>query len=218
MSLLVVVPTRERPQNAARLAASFYRSCADVVFAVDDTDPRLAEYVKVIDPGQLLVLKGRHCMVEALNAGAMEWCTTYDHIGFMGDDHLPRTYQWAQDIERALRAQGPGIVYCNDLFQGEDLPTAVFMHSHVIRRLGWMAPPTLMHLYVDNAWLDIGRALDSVVYLPDTVVEHMHPHAGKATLDDGYVRVNGDAMYDADLAAYEAWKIHLGQDVARVLA
>jgi hypothetical protein len=81
-----------------------------------------------------------------------------------------------------------------------------------------MAPPTLTHLYVDNAWLDLGRALESITYLPDTVIEHLHPHAGKAEPDEGYERVNGDAMYDADRAAYDAWKIHLGQDAARVLA
>jgi hypothetical protein len=66
--------------------------------------------------------------------------------------------------------------------------------------------------------LDLGRALRSVTYLPDVVIEHLHPHAGKADMDDGYARCNGEEMYEADRAAYEQWKTHLGQDAALVLA
>jgi hypothetical protein len=42
-----------------------------------------------------------------------------------------------------------------------------------------------------------------VKYLPNTVVEHMHPFAGKAEWTPGHRRVNTTQMYDTDRLAYE---------------
>jgi hypothetical protein len=119
----------------------------------------------------------------------------------------------------ALRELGTGIVYGHDLLQGEKLPTQCAMTADIVRALGHMAPPTLRHMYVDNYWLDLGRAADCIRYLPEVVVEHMHPFAGKAAMDAGYQRVNASEVYAADQQAYAAY--HAGQfgaDVAKVAA
>jgi len=138
-------------------------------------------------------------------------------IGFMGDDHRPRTVGWDQAIIDAMPPLG--VVYCDDGFQGPNLPTSVFMDAELIRRLGWMVPPGIGHLFCDNAWKTLGEALGTLVYLPDVLIEHMHPHAEKAPMDAGYAEVNSARQWEADEAAFRRWMAaDLPRDIARAKA
>lgn len=216
--LVVIVPSRGRPENIARLAEAWHTRRivgTQLVVAVDDDDPRLEDYRKVALPflGALWVGTRRR-MCGTLNAVALDLLKDHtdsltgwlpDVVGFMGDDHLPRTEGWDVDVVDALDELGSGIVYGNDLLQGERLPTAVFMTSDIVRTLGWMVPPGLVHLYADNAWLEIGRGMGRLRYLPDVVIEHMHPAAGKAPMDGRYAEVNAPEVDAADKATFEAW-------------
>jgi hypothetical protein len=65
-----------------------------------------------------------------------------------------------------------------------------------------MVPPKMIHLYLDNFWMKLGKDLDKLKYIPEVILEHMHPIAGKAQMDQGYVDVNAPDVYSADLAAF----------------
>lgn len=222
--LVIIVPTRDRPEQALALARAFADTCtADtrLVFAVDDDDP--SDYAPLILADRVHVQTGASkTMVQALNRVAVGLAVDADPpfaIGFMGDDHCPRTYGWDQAYLDALREMGTGIVYGNDLLQGERLPTQVAMTSDIVRALGYMSPPELRHMYVDNFWLTLGWAARCLRYLPDVIVEHRHPLAGKAQWDEGYVRVNDAAVYEADERAFAEYKLtRLAGDVAKVRA
>lgn len=223
--LVAVVPSRGRPGAALDLAEAFRGTCeTDVrpVFAVDSDDPTAPEYQEVVRLGLGSVITADHTsMVDALNRRATGFAELEDGlrpkaIAFMGDDHRPRTKGWDAFYLEALKAK-PGMVFGSDLIQHGDLPTQIAMSVEVVRALGHMAPPTLTHLYVDNYWLALGRAADCITYLPDVIVEHVHPIAGKASWDEGYARVNDRAMYDRDAAAFTTyWGDHGGRDVDAV--
>jgi hypothetical protein len=207
--LIIIVPSRGRPHAAAELIEAFgeTRTTAQLVFALDEDDPTRDEYAKVVPPATATIDTGGApaTMVRALNAAAMHRAASENPpfaVGFMGDDHRPRTPGWDAVYLEALRELGTGIVYGNDLLQGERIPTQVAMTSDIVRSLGWMAPPVLTHLYVDNFWKDLGVQAGCLRYLADVVVEHLHPVAGKAAWDEGHVRVNAPEMYHADRAAY----------------
>lgn len=210
--LVVVVPSRGRPDAARALAEAFKATCrADtfLVFAVDDSDPTKDEYGTACDgvrSGTLILPSTT--MVEALNLAATRLPQHQDAfaVGFMGDDHHPRTVGWDAAYLAALRDLGTGIVYGDDLLQGARLPTQCAMTTDIVRALGFMAPPPLRHMYVDNFWKDLGRAAGCLRYLPEVVIEHLHPIAGKAEWDEGHVRVNAAEVYEADAAAYEAYR------------
>jgi len=223
--LVVVVPSRGRPEQAHSLLVAFKATCTantELVFALDDNDPTADDY-----PGAACVFTSpSRNMVEALNNAVAYF--TDDRViggrpfavGFMGDDHRPRSRAWDQAYLDALRELGAGIVYGNDLLQGERLATQCAMTSDIVRALGYMAPPTLTHLWVDNYWMFIGSGADCLRYLPEVIVEHMHPLAGKANWDADYARVNDPAMYARDEAAFRAYagSGELSEDIAKVRA
>lgn len=168
--------------------------------------------VKVIDniPGT---------MVYALNTGAAEVALGHHSfaVAFMGDDHRPRTVGWDQRYVTELGALGTGFVYGDDTIQGENIPTQCAMTTNIVSAFGRMAPEGLRHLYVDNYWRDLGKAAQCIRYLPDVVIEHCHPCAGKAEWDEGHIRVNAPEVWSHDDAAYQNYKtIAFDGDVKRL--
>lgn len=212
--LVVIVPTRGRPDNLWQLWLAFRETCtADtrLVAVVDDDDPHLAAYEQRADwaagdPRLQLLVGPRLRLGGTLNAAAPVYAEQCRFIGFMGDDHRPRTVGWDARYIAELDRLGTGLVYGNDLIQGGALPTQMAMTSDIVLATGHMVPPGLTHLFADNAWLALGRALGAITYLPDVVVEHVHPLAGRAEWDAGYEECNTDALMEADRAVYEAWR------------
>lgn len=141
-----------------------------------------------------------------LNKVSARYTDKYDYIGFMGDDHLPRTTHWDKELEKELDTLGTGVVWANDLLQGPNMPTMVLMDSRIIRTLGYMVPPTIEHLCADLVWKDLGEGMKRVRYREDVIVEHMHPANGKAEPDALYADVNSSAQATRDAEAYYAYR------------
>lgn len=217
--LLMIVPTRGRPRNAAELWQAWKDTTgpeADVLFAVDDDDPELETYKAL---GVPLRVRARSRFGGILNQVALEVAAPWGYFatGYMGDDHRPRSSGWSRRFLEELDRLGTGMVYGNDLLQGQNLPTAIAMTTDIIWALGYMVPGGLEHLFVDNAHLELGRAIGRIKYLPDVVLEHMHPVAGKAVEDDLYRLNNAEAQYEADGRRFEDWKrFNMAADVAKL--
>lgn len=224
--LVVIVPSRGRPEATDEVAEAFADTCtADtaLIFAIDGDDPMCRDYAPTgPDVIQAVVVQQSGTMVSALNTAALAVASTPDApfaIGFMGDDHRPQTTGWDQAYLDALREMKTGIVYGDDLLQGKNLPTQCAMTSDIVKALGYMAPPALSHLYVDNFWRDLGLAAGCLRYLPEVIIEHRHPVAGKAEWDEGYKRVNSAEMYRSDAQAYADYgREQFEADVAKVRA
>lgn len=213
----MIVPTRSRPaaaHEAARdaLKNADVRGFTRVYLAVDGEHDQTREYELLADtPDMYRLFSPTHRgMVDTLNHWARHLVAQtigdrprFTHVGFMGDDHRPRTARW--DF-RLMEAAGQGIAYGNDLIQGRRLPTAVVMHADIVRALGFMAPDALGHLYVDNYWLELGRALGQLHYLDDVVIEHMHPSIGKSPNDEQYRRVNSTEQFERDGDAWRTYR------------
>ena len=223
MRMLTIVPTRGRNANAIRLfeAINATANFTEVVFAIDADDVKTYQGLMHETAGLnnvKVVIADRMGMNGTLNHWALWFSPDYDYICFMGDDHLPRTGGWDTKLAEAIGTE-PGIAYGNDLLQGENLPTAVVMSSKIIRATGFMSPPALKHLFLDNYWLAMGNALENVNYLPDVIIEHLHYTNGKAALDDRYVAVNTVEMHNGDQAIFaEYLATEFANDVENVKA
>jgi hypothetical protein len=200
---LLIVPTRKRPRACDELLDAFKATAhsADILFGIDDDDK--SEYSQaVLDRASI---NPRLRMGGTLNLLAEKHANDYEFIAFMGDDHRPRTAGWDQMLADSI-GERPGVAYGNDLLQGANLPTAVLLSAEIVRRIGYMVPPSLVHMYMDNFWKEFGEKIGNLVYLDNVVIEHLHYLAGKAINDLQYQEVNNPAVYEKDRIAYEDYK------------
>lgn len=225
MNLVVVIPSRGRPEAcreavwAIRETAAFIAT--SVVVVIDSDDPCRPDYtfptpehraeVSVVS----LPPEETGSLIRATNTVARRIARDDPTaiIGNLNDDHRCRTVGWDRAIMEALVK--PGIAYGNDLIHGERLPSAPFVSAQIVNALGWYFLPTAEHMYGDDALRILGQALGRIHYLPDVVIEHMHPAVDKGTWDAGYDRAY--ASVEADKEAYNEWhRRYLKLDVRNV--
>lgn len=218
MNLITVVPTRDRPEAVSEIFKCLNDTnyTGTILFCVDDDDPKRQQYFSKFDNAKLSKTYGAQMVsgprlrcVGTLNKVVPTLVDSgkYDIIGFMGDDHRPRTHNFDKKIESALADEtGYAIAYGDDLLQGQNLPTAAWIRTDLIKSLGAFVPPKLKHLYFDDTHKTIGTELGVLIYLPEVVIEHMHPAAGKAEWSDQYRELNSHAMYDHDSKEFARWK------------
>ena len=203
--LIVLIPTRGRPDNAVALEKAFVETNTKAArfYIVDFNDETRSQYSwKLPVESVIMIHNETGGMAYPLNYIARQFIGEFDNFAFMGDDHRPRTPNWDEKFVEELYT-GSDIVYGNDLFQGSNLPTAVAMSGEIVEALRGMVPDTQRHLYLDNFWLKLGQDLGKIKYLPDVIIEHCHAFNGKAPMDENYARVNAPEVYSADKVAFD---------------
>ncbi len=222
--MLIIVPTRSRPESGAKVVSAWeatgaFDDGAVLCFAHDRDDPKISEYVTAINtqieniqPVLRWTVPKWVPMVHKLNAASKAFICDeigpdFFAIGFAGDDHLPRTRGWAGRYINALAEMGTGIVSCSDGHRDDQLPTQWAMTSDIVRALGRMVPAPVEHLYCDDAIRDLGRAAGCYRWLDDVLIEHMHPLWKRGQWDEQYRRVNDKLQFNRDELAYRKWKM-----------
>ena len=214
-NLVILVPSRNRPDSIAELIKSLdeTETESDLIVVIDSDEPQIDAYLE-LGCDVLMVEKNGKGMAKPLNFAANHYRDKYRHFAFLGDDHRPRTKNWDTIFINALDELGIGLVYGDDLLQGENLATAVAMSGEIVKELGGMVPQDMIHLYLDNFWMTLGKDLNALRYIPEVVLEHLHPVAGKAEWDDQYREVNAPEVYSADKKALDDY---LGSDAYKEL-
>jgi len=203
----VLLPSRGRPHRVRDVYDSYMdtRALPDtkLTWILSQQDPKLQAYFATDLIDDWLVLESDFdTLTKKLNRAA-EMSKYADILGFVADDNIFRTDGWDIRIRDAL--EKPGLAYGNDLYQGAGLPTSVFISNEIVKALGWFALPTSDHMYLDNAWKTLGERLGRLVYLPDVVIEHMHPVVGKGGWDETYSLSNTSERLSNDRVAFENW-------------
>lgn len=220
--LLLVVPSRGRPQNIQRLLQCMADTCTvetDLLVGLDADDPSLPEYLTLEDvyPWRSIIEPNLHQVVAWINRLAVPEVDNYRNIGQIGDDNVLRTKNWDKVVCDTLSR--PDIRFCfgDDAYPGRiagSLSCHVFMRSSVVKALGYMGPPSIRHMYVDPVWMAWGRAT-GIQYLPDIDVEHLHYSCGKSAGDESYNR--SSALMASDCEAYNKYMaLDFNRDVERI--
>jgi len=203
-NLLVIVPTRERPHKIDEFVPQFKKTATgdtDLLICLDEDD---ADNYPRHEGVQYEVGKGRKKLNPWLNDAAPRYADQYKYIGFMGDDHRPRTNGWDVKLTEALEPYKYGVSYGNDLLQGMNLATACIQTSTIIEKLGFFSPPKQIHLYLDNYWMALGIKTN-LVYLDDVILEHMHFINNKSQEDRLYREVNSPDIANHDKVQWEEY-------------
>ena len=220
--LVVLVPSRGRPGNVARLVAACRATCtADVLlmWGFDEDDPCLQENLAAAQWHSIACVRPRMglaawtnylCRAE-IEAGPLG----FPYLASIGDDMVPVTTGWDTRLTEACGTTG--MAYPNDR-RRDDIPEAIVMTSDIVRALGWMSQPGLNHFFQDAVWRDIGVGAGCLRYLPDVIVEHRHPNVPGGDPPDA---TYGDAAlkFSEDMAAYQKWRLHgMREDIKKVAA
>lgn len=145
-------------------------------------------------------------------------------LGLIGDDCVPVTAGW--DAQLVGELDGTNIVSCNDGWQApQRLGNCWVMSGDVVRAVGYIFPPGLQHLYVDDVWEAIGAGAASWVCRMDVLVEHRHVLKREAQADDTHRLVYGSdtsdpraGLWPGDGDAFRRWKYDRDRAIAAVKA
>ncbi len=212
--LLLIVPTKGRPEKHLEFYESFKinSTVTDLVFVLSHGD---IEYPRI--PGVRYETVDSPTMSGKLNTTAVKYANDYDYVAFMGDDVRIRTNAWDAKMLEEISLIPNAVAYGNDLYQGEKLPTAVLLDANIVRTLGFMSPPALKHLYIDNFWRTLGEKLSSLKYFSEIILEHMHFANAKAAKDNTYKETDSSEMYRSDSAAFIDYiNNNLDNDIAKL--
>ena len=205
--ILTVCPSRERPDRLRTMLESFYATSINsmMLVIVDKDDPTLEQYRKVAEDFKNISLweTAYASNTERLNAAFKNY-PFYQFYHITNDDVIYRTPEWDRKFLDILKNR-TGIAFGDDKEFSDRLCPTPFIHGNIVRALGWLQMPKLIHLYGDNVWMIIGKMLRNLFYVGDVVIEHMHPVAGKAEMDNVYLKDNSKEMYEHDSDAFFQW-------------
>lgn len=198
----MICPSRERGDKIKATVEAWKATTegfSDLMIAIDSDEPQIEAYKSL--QGVLLEIDTPIRMCPTVNRVVSKY-KNYDYYGFIGDDHIFRT-KWETPMMEAVGEMG--IAYGDDLLQHERLATHCVMTANIPQKIGYMAIPGLIHLFMDNFWMELGRGLNCLHYLPNVIIEHMHPGAGKAQMDGRYYAVNSSDITNHDRQVFETW-------------
>jgi len=221
--LLVIVPSRGRPANVARLIRALgqtMESGGELALGLDDDDPTLPQTRAAIAgaPFPVSVRTGqRDTWAGWTNGIACGAAETFRALCSLGDDHVPATSGWDTRLIDAIdKAGGTGFAYGNDLLQAYRLPTAIMVSSDIVRALGWLCQPSLKHYFADDVWKALGEGAGCLSYLPGVIIEHRHR---SKTGHSDVTYAQAQAHWHADRAAYDSWRAAgMAADVRKITA
>lgn len=202
----MVIPSRGRPGNIARLTAAMDDTCtADtgLVVGLDDDDPTAPQYPDPAGDLSYVIRPDLHKVTAWTNYLAVPRVQDCRGIGHFGDDNVPQTRGWDTAVMEAL--EKTPFAFANDQYPSRAPGTLcchVFMRSEVVKTLGYFGPPSIAHMYVDVAWMAWGTAC-GITYLHEVLIPHLHYTTGQAGMDATYQ--NSYAGTGADLQAWHAY-------------
>lgn len=194
----LLVPSRSRPLNIARLWESMQATCTartTLLVGLDADDPQSEVYPA--GPGYV-IQDGLRYVTAWFNHLALMTYDQFTAIGTVGDDNTCETKGWDTAVLRALERQP--FAFCNDEYPRApgSLSCHIFMRAGVVKTLGYAGPPEISHMYVDVAWMAWCLACGHE-YLHDVRLPHRHYTLG-AGHDETYAR-----SYARTAADLDAW-------------
>lgn len=204
---MFLLPTRGRPEQVIGLikAMAAVGNVPEVAVMIDD-DPKVYAGVPWPEHWHVHVAPEHLEMAGALNKlyelypGQPWYAPIPDHM-------RPQTRGW---VEKMVAAAGEwNIAYCADDWRnGARLDDrsrpricgAVVLGGKLVEKLGWIVPPFLKHLYVDDVLEAIGERHGLMRFVPDVLCT-----TERRSLSPDRTH-KGEAYAERDRAAWQAWE------------
>lgn len=204
---LVIVGSRSRAERAVKCFEQLKKvsHISDFLILINedqqDQYPEIENVKRVIVPaswGNTSTAKGNYFVDQKLYAG-------YFTVSGIDDDCFVTTDGWDLLLSLPLKAKGYGVSWGNDTIQNGRVPTKWTMTVNIIEALGFICPPGLIHLFVDDFLARIGKELDSAHYAPNVMMEHHHWLNQKAEMDETYRETSARETWEHDERVYNEY-------------
>lgn len=221
--LLVICPTRQRIGKVKKMLKSYLSTAskeAGLLFCLDADDPDLDHYRGLFNQYSVAYTVNPRMDITQIFNFTFRELPNYKYYSQTNDDFIYETNHWDRLLIDVLNEDlnGTGIVFGNDGIQGENLPTTSIVSGNIVRALGWLQMPRLVHLFGDNVWKTIGSAINRLVYVEDVIIKHAHPIADKEQEDEIFKITNSKEMYQTDGKAFEVWlQVKAKDDITKVM-
>jgi len=203
--MIVIVPTRSRPEQCARLIKSFEETTdtASLLFVIDGDD----ESYEGFDwhGHRCAELNPRGSLTQKLNNTVKNIIDDYDEIMWQGDDNEFITPHWDTRLLEAREEWGSGWLYPNN-GRRSDVPESWTVSSDVVEAVGWYANPVLGHYYIDNSVAEIGKRAGLIRWVPDVQIRHHHYSVDPDAEYDDLYRETEKRFGGSDLQIYQQWQ------------
>ena len=195
----LLCPSRGRPKKLERLIKSIantatFPSRIEILIYVDDDDPEKFEYLLshknlVIEPlisrlANIELLVDEPFRTPILNNILAERAQG-NILMITNDDQVFRDKNWDIRIDEEV-SKFPDEIYCmwfNDGRYQEKICTFPILSRKWIDTIGYIEPFLFEHFNCDLWTWQIGQMVDRLNYIPDILVEHLHPDTGKSKTD-----------------------------------
>ncbi len=193
--VVILIPVLRRPHRVAPLLASIVEATPEphrVLFIVEALDVEERAALDRACAEHVVVERQRRSYARKINAG---YRSSVEPLLFLAADDLAFHLGWLP----AARAKLGGpvqVVGTNDLLNPRVLAGEHATHSLVTRaycdELGTIDEPGKVlhegygHDYVDDEFVATARVRGAYAHAHDSIVEHLHPWAGKAPSDSTY--------------------------------
>lgn len=201
-SLLVICPSRSRPEKLKRMIKSFLDTSSPTTrlhIKLDIDDPLLNEYSSINNHDKIFIdISTREDNTKVFNR-VFEDNPSYDYYQCANDDIIYHTKGWDDKLKTN------GIAFGKDGFPNRIFPTFSVIHGDIVRALGWLQMPLLYYLYGDNVWGTIGYTCGCLYYKPDVFIEHKHFVVYPLEKDSISEFTNHKDMYNLDEKHFHKW-------------
>jgi hypothetical protein len=208
MTLLCVVPTRNRRANCERMLKSFGETAGESTDILFITDPDDQDAYEGMDWGKAkhAILEPRGSFITKLNQGADPFIDVYDAFFAIGDSNVFITPGWdAIMMGKLAKMGGSGWVYPEN-GRRRDIPESWLTSADVVKELNWLAPPCVGMYYGDNIIAELGKRAGLIRYCPEAVIEHRHYSVFKETPYDNTYREAETTWGELDYKSYQQWR------------
>lgn len=199
MKICLLSPVRGRPEGIKRFYESIVETVEspdkfEIIFGIDQDDTEAMQaYLDILDEYKLNLSsveyeKNKFSFGTSKRWNALIPNSNADIFGFGSNDVIFKTKGW-DTMLRHVFAQLPdqiGMAYANDMVHGKNLSTHPFVMRKWIDTLGYMVPEWMRHYFVDNFIHSVAMTIKRCQYMPNFVIEHLHPCVQKAKVDEVY--------------------------------
>jgi len=209
-ALVIIIPVLGRPHrveplltNVADVTPQPYR----VLFIADHEDRVEIEALEAAGGEYVVLRHSQRCNYAAkINHG---FRITDEPLVFQGADDLHFFPEWFEHAYQRLDARGIHVVGTNDLYnprvlRGEHSTHSLFERCYIDDHGTIDTPGEVMHEgypheYADDEFVLTAASRHAFMVAQDSIVEHLHPYAGKAPDDWVYEKGRTDAMRGYEL-------------------